>query len=211
VSGEINSDPAKRGVSGVASQPEPIEPLEDRIAPVISETLEPFVVSLLAALISPSQCVQGIDEERDDQRRKAIRLAQRLLSETRTNLQKYYADVARYTQGLEEQKQQVELKLAQDYLFLDLQLGDDSFRQYLREHSASAKIRDRDAVAHYRTFGDLGIGGLLTAKHFGGKVIGYHLSRHAAEEYLKRQRRKVSDATARSRSGKPTKKIRSSE
>jgi hypothetical protein len=138
------------------SQPPPIE---DRIARAIAETLEPFIVSLLAALIAPNQCAQGIDEERDDQRRKAIRLAQRLLSETRTSLQQYYADVARYTQGFEEQKQQLELKRAQDNLFLDLQLGDDSFRQYLREHSASVKIRNRDAVAHYRTFGDLGIGG----------------------------------------------------
>jgi hypothetical protein len=155
------------------------------------------------------QCAQGIDEERDDQRRKAIRLAQRLLSEARTNLQQYYTDIARYDQELGEQTQQLELKRAQDYLFLDLQLGDDSFRQYLREHSASEKIRDRDAVAHYRIFGDLGIGGLLTAKPGpDGVAIGYHLSRHAADEYLKRERRKVSDATERSRRGKLAKKNR---
>lgn len=72
-------------MNGEAGSPEP-EPIEDRIARAIGETLEPFVVSLLAALISPVQCAQGIDTEGDDQRRKAINAGRMLLDETRTRI-----------------------------------------------------------------------------------------------------------------------------
>jgi hypothetical protein len=207
VSGETNSGPANTGAGGASgSQP---EPLEDRIARAVSEALEPFVVSLLAALIAPSQCAQGIDQESEDQRRKAIMVGQMLLQESRKNLRDTSANIERYTQELEAQKQQLELKLTMEYLFLDMKLGDDSFRQHLRAQGIPQKIQDRDALAHYRAFVDLGLGGLLIAKRAAdGDLFGYHISKQNADRYLELHRKAGRDSTARSRAGKPAKKKR---
>lgn len=88
-----------------SGSPEP-EPIENKIALAIQNTLEPFVVSLLAALIAPSQCTQGIDRESDDQRRKAIETGRMLLEETRTRLRDSHNQIERISQELEAQKQQ---------------------------------------------------------------------------------------------------------
>jgi hypothetical protein len=210
VSGETNSEPANTGASGasgVAGRPEPIEPLEERIARAVSEALEPFVVSLLAALIAPSQCAQGIDQESEDQRRKAIRLGQTLIDEARTGLREVSAQIARYGSELEAQKQQLEMRLTQEFLFLDMKRGDDPFRQYLREQSDSKKIQDRDVLAHFRALVKLGLGGSLhTTRAANQELLGYYIPKNTADKYLEFERRKVSDATARSRAGKPAKK-----
>ena len=125
--------------SSLGSQPES-EPIENRIARAIENALEPFVVSLLAALISPAQCAQGIDKESEDQRWKAITLGRLLLNETRENLRAAYPRIEQHALAMEAQR----LDPAETWLYVDITLGDDSFRTHLREQGASRKIQFRD-------------------------------------------------------------------
>ena len=174
------------------------EPIQDRIARAIKESLEPFVVSVLAALISPTQCAQGIDSESEDQRRKAIEIGRMLLHETRTSLGDSYDRIERYRQELEVQKQQQ--YPPKDWLYLNMKLGDDSFRAYLREQKAPRKIQDREAIAHFRALSNLGLGGLLPADRAAdGDLFGYRIRKRVADDYLKSERQASSNAAARSR------------
>jgi hypothetical protein len=178
------------------------EPVEDRIARAIRETLEPFVVSLLAALITPSQCVQGIDAERDDQRRKAIEAGRMLLDETRTTIKEADSFFERHGAELSSEavKEQQQLSSAKDWLYLDMKLGDDSFRRHLRELKAPKKIQDLDAMAHYRALVKLKLGGLLIADRAAdGDLFGYWITKKVAAEYLALERKAGSDAVAKSR------------
>jgi hypothetical protein len=181
VSEEANSEP---------------EPIEDRIARAIEETLEPFVVSLLAALIAPSQCAQGFDQERDDQRGKAIETGRMLLDETRKRLKGAHEEIERVGAALEAHKS----KPAEECLYLDMKLGDDSFRRHLRELKAPKKIQDLDAMAHYRALVKLNLGALLIAdRAVDGDLFGYWITKRVAVEYLALERKAGSDAVAKSR------------
>ena len=202
MSGETNSEPANSG-----SQPEPVEPLEERIARAVENALEPFVVSLLAALLSPAQCVQGIERESEDQRWKAITLGRTLLNETRENLKAAYPRMEQYNLALATHKQQQIPSPAEDWLYLDMKLGDDTFSKYLRDQGAPSKIRARDAVAHLRALRELEVGGLLIANRAAdGDLFGYYIRKVHADEYLKLERKAGSNAMAKSRSKKPAKK-----
>ena len=196
-------------MSGETPESHEPEPIEDRIARVITETLEPFVVSLLAALIAPSQCVQGIDRDSEDQRRRAIELGRMLLDESRTRLKAASDQIKLYGQALEAHKQQQLPSPGEDWLYLDMKLGDDTFRQYLRELEipAPSKVRNRDAQAHFRALVELKLGGLLIANRAAdGDLFGYYIRKKDADEYLKKYRKAGSDATARSRTRKPGEK-----
>jgi hypothetical protein len=186
-------------VSGETGSNQP-EPLEDRIAHAIESALEPFVVSLLAALIAPSQCVQGIDQERDDQRRKAIELGRMLLNESPENLKSAYDRIEQYNLAMEAHRQKQTLSPAEEWLYLDMKLGDDSFGRYLREAGAPGKIQNRDAIAHFRAFKELGLGGLLIADRSADEeLFGFHVSKRTADQYLKAYRKSASDAEAKRR------------
>lgn len=186
------------------------EPVEDGIARAIRETLEPFVVSLLAALIAPSQCVQGIDAEGDDQRRKAIEAGRMLLDETRTRIKEADSFFERHGAELSSEavKEQQKLSSAKDWLYLSMKLGDDSFRTYLREQKAPLKIQDRDAIAHYHALVRFNLGALLVVDTAAdGDLFGYSIPKRTADEYLKLVRKAGSDATAKTRSKKNRPKL----